>query len=221
MSQLNSITFGVKVSIKIYWSNIRNYGLPNELKEILYDRNIITSSLASKLPTFNYASFYQTFYIGASDCLKDLSELHCYSDICPQFFYQSSQICHNIQLFDITFTKVISNGLKDLISVQQNLKNLQIFLPYDCDDSISYIIVTSLKTISNTVIILCNHYIPLSFISKFINLQELIFRFLSYNKSPFEEFNELQYIKFSKLQYLEFNNVYPRNELLINFLEEI
>ncbi|GBC52461.2 hypothetical protein GLOIN_2v1531010 [Rhizophagus irregularis DAOM 181602=DAOM 197198] len=153
MSQLNSITFGVKVSIKIYRSNIRNYGtlnscLPNELKEILYDRNIITSSLASKLPTFNYASFckilsickfncelkqffneqqsiyfsskfgpifmylYQTFYIGASDCLKDLSELHCYSDICPQFFYQSSQICHNIQLFDITFTKVISNGLK-------------------------------------------------------------------------------------------------------------
>ncbi|PKC63261.1 hypothetical protein RhiirA1_464017 [Rhizophagus irregularis] len=277
-----------EVSVRIYWNIIRNYNtlitcLPNESKEILYEKKIITLSLASKLPMFNYASFCKilsidkfnnnleqflkeqtsiptqnleqilhmfsqeifkylmkissirklgltycsslspnitfTSYIGARDCLKDLSELYCYSNICPQFFYQLSEICHNIQLFDITFKNVISNGLTDLISVQQNLKNLQIFQSYDCND-LTTDIITSFKKISNTVIILYiyggEHYIPLSFISKFINLQEIIFTF--YNNEPFEDFNELQYIKFSKLQYLEFRDSYPRNELLINFL---
>ena len=55
-----------------------------------------------------------------SDCLKNLSELYCNSDVDPEFFYQLSQICRNIQSLNIEFKKVISNGLADLISVQQN-----------------------------------------------------------------------------------------------------
>src|ERR1043166_4368238 len=38
-----------------------------------------------------------TFYPGAGDCLKHLSKLSCHSDIHSEFFYQLSQICHNIQ----------------------------------------------------------------------------------------------------------------------------
>ena len=48
-----------------------------------------------------------TSYPGARDCLKDLSELYCYSDICPEFFYQLSQICHNISLLDIKNFKML------------------------------------------------------------------------------------------------------------------
>src|SRR6185437_517901 len=61
---------------------------------------------------------------GASDCLKDLSELCCDSNICDEFFYQLSQICHNIKMLYISFEKIISNRLVNLLSAQQNLKNL-------------------------------------------------------------------------------------------------
>ena len=44
-----------------------------------------------------------------SDCLKNLSELHCNSDVYPEFFYQLSQICRNIQSLRIQFVKIISN----------------------------------------------------------------------------------------------------------------
>ena len=51
-----------EVSVGILWRSIRNYGtliacLPNESKEILYKGGIITSTLTSKPPMFNYASF--------------------------------------------------------------------------------------------------------------------------------------------------------------------
>jgi len=75
-----------------------------------------------------------TSYPGARACLKDLSELYRGSDICPEFFYQLSKICHNIQVLRVTYQKVISNGLADLISTQQNLKYLCIFQFYDCEN---------------------------------------------------------------------------------------
>src|ERR1043165_7835891 len=38
---------------------------------------------------------------GARDCLRNLSELRCNSDIRSELFYELSQICGNIQLLDI------------------------------------------------------------------------------------------------------------------------
>ena len=51
-----------EVSVRILWRSIRNYStliacLPNESKEILYKNEIIFSTLTSKPPIFNYASF--------------------------------------------------------------------------------------------------------------------------------------------------------------------
>src|SRR5437762_762 len=51
-----------KISVRILWRSIRNYNtliacLPNESKEILYKNKIIFSTLTSKPPIFNYASF--------------------------------------------------------------------------------------------------------------------------------------------------------------------
>ncbi|GBB99555.1 hypothetical protein RclHR1_03560010 [Rhizophagus clarus] len=60
----------------------------------------------------------------AKDCLKNLSELSCSSHFNSNFFLQLSKICYNIESLDIVVEKVISNGLKDLIFSQNNLKSL-------------------------------------------------------------------------------------------------
>src|SRR5438552_1792482 len=56
--------------------------------------------------------------------LKNLSKLSLRSNIYPEFFYQLYQICHNIKTLRIEFMTSIPNELKDLISVQKNLKHL-------------------------------------------------------------------------------------------------
>ncbi|PKC03127.1 hypothetical protein RhiirA5_424232 [Rhizophagus irregularis] len=161
-------------------------------------------------------------YPGAINCLKDLTELSCRSDIYPEFFYQLSQICHNIQHLDITFKEVISNGLSDLISVQKNLKYLDIMQYYECRDLTN--IIPSLKKLPNTLIKfeLYGYIIPLSFITKFTNLQELVLLYscdFDESNDPFEDFNELQHVTFSQLQILRFEDASPKTDLLIKFLE--
>ncbi|RIA93466.1 hypothetical protein C1645_819317 [Glomus cerebriforme] len=68
------------------------------------------------------------YFTGAKNCLSDLTELNCSSDIYSEFFYQISQICHNIRFLNIYFVAVLSDGLTNLISLQNNLErfiNLQ------------------------------------------------------------------------------------------------
>src|SRR2546425_7717636 len=65
-----------------------------------------------------------TYLPGTKDCLRDLSGLCCSSNIRSEFFYQLSQICHNLQTLTIKFVSDVSNELKELISSQNNLKNL-------------------------------------------------------------------------------------------------
>ena len=56
-----------------------------------------------------------TYFPGAKDCLKDLSELRCSSNI---HLGQLSQICHNLQSLNIDIESEVSSGLKELISSQ-------------------------------------------------------------------------------------------------------
>ncbi len=56
-------------------------------------------------------------YLGARDCLKNLSEFHCYSNICSEFFYQLSQICHNIQLLRVKFMKYYFKWIRRLNNI--------------------------------------------------------------------------------------------------------
>src|ERR1043165_294992 len=90
-----------------------------------------------------------TLYLGAGDCLRHLSKLSCRSDIYPEFFYQLSQICHNIQSLKINFEEIISNGLTDLISAQKNMKHLDL-TQYSYEDLT--FIIPSLTKHSNTLI---------------------------------------------------------------------
>ncbi|PKY39886.1 hypothetical protein RhiirA4_529217 [Rhizophagus irregularis] len=86
---------------------------------------------------------------------------------------------------------------------------------YDEDKNISLLI----KNLPNTLINLNLYgynYISLSFISKFINLQELI---ISIYNGDVLGFEELQNIIFPKLQILNFKRECPKYEEFIKFLE--
>jgi hypothetical protein len=280
-------------SVKFLWKdvwdyNISNYDtliacLPIESKEILYNNGIIDSTLDSKPPVFNYASFckvlsinkiynmvgellkskkhiisrnlddktfivaqeiYKLFmaqiyslteldfyktpskviltsYPGAKDCLKNLSELKCSSNISSKFFYQLSQICHNIQSLDITFEKVNSKGLLDLISVQKNLKCLSIKqqVQYSGDNRVNDIIPLLTTKHYNTLIKLIlsgNYDVSLLFVAGFKNLQELE---LSFDDNDFVDFDKLQYVTFPNLQILKIPYIFVSYDLLITFLK--
>src|SRR5581483_8258144 len=52
--------------------------------------------------TYHFNNFL-TIYPRANDCLKNLSELHCYSSRDSELIYQLSQICRNLLSLTITF----------------------------------------------------------------------------------------------------------------------
>ncbi|PKK67557.1 hypothetical protein RhiirC2_852072 [Rhizophagus irregularis] len=154
----------------------------------------------------------------AKFCLRNLTRLCCDSDSPPKFFYQLSQICHNIQSIIIDFADVISNGLADLISSQNNLKCITLISSYyDENDEIKAIIPSSTKfSLTLTELTLHEYYIPLSFVALFKNLQKLFF---SFKYKPFDDFDQLQYVHFSQLKTLKFLYSHPKIEMLIIFLE--
>ncbi|RIA85048.1 hypothetical protein C1645_831368 [Glomus cerebriforme] len=228
----NYVSFCKFISIYDINYNIKRFlnkqqiDLTNNNIHILISQEIfklLMSQISSlkKLKINNLSLKQNTIFIsypGAKDCLKNLTELYCDSDIYPEFFYQLSQICHNIKTLYISINDIISDGLTDLISIQKNLKCLNIWQFYSRVELKNN---NLLSKIPNTLIKLNihegNHYIPLSFIAKFTNIQELM---LSFRKSDsFGDFKKLQYITFSKLQSLEFRHKCPKNELLIKFLE--
>jgi len=155
-------------------------------------------------------------YIGAVDCLRNLSELSCCSDVQSEFFYQLSQICYHIQTLRIQFKRVISNGLSDLISIQRNLKSLVIFNDSNCEN----LVISSLTKLPNTLIKLDidsgGFYLPLTFLTKFTNLRELVLSFYYHD----EYFKYLQHVTFPQLQILKFYYECPNHEYLIKFLEK-
>jgi hypothetical protein len=213
--------------------NYKKYIVAQEIYKFLMNK---ISSLRElyfySYPIINVPNVTFTSYPGAKECLKYLTKLSCRSDIYPEFFYQLSKICENLQTLSITFENVISNGLIDLISVQKNLKQL-VMSCYNGEDITN--IISSLTKLPNTIIKLdflynnglnnisnfiflptiTDKHLELSFITKFTNLQELILSF-DYN---FEYFKELQYASFPQLQVLKFNYSCPKYELLIKFLE--
>jgi hypothetical protein len=167
-----------------------------------------------QFPTTNFISLLE-----AKNCLKNLSELYCSSDISSEFFCQLSQISNNISLLDITFQHYISNGLADLISSQKNLKYFSMTIYYALKDNNQ--ILSLMTKLPNTLIKLNlfgrDNDISLSFINNFADLQELQLTF-DLNEN-FKNFEKLQYINFSQLQILKLKYALPKCEMLINFLE--
>jgi hypothetical protein len=224
---INQINYQVGLLLKNQQHNISSQNLNKNVHILLQE---IFKLYMKQITSLKELSFLQltsiTFYhyTGAKDCLKNLSKLFCRSDINTEFFYQLSKICNNIQYLTIDFKKtMVSNGLTELISVQQKLKYLDIILSYGSNKTSKDLtdITTLLTKFPNTLnkLILDGgiHFIPLSFITKFTNLQELLLLF--YSNKAFEDFKMLQYVTFSKLRILKIQYASPNYELLINFLE--
>ncbi|RIA87514.1 hypothetical protein C1645_877997, partial [Glomus cerebriforme] len=174
-----------------------------------------------------------TCFSGAINCLTDLSELHCISSLTSEFFYPLSKICHNIHSLTITLDGWIRNELKELISLQNNLKDLRLSV-LDRRNLIE--IIPILTKHSNTLTKLHfngSYYynnLSVSFISLFSNLQEIkfsrCFSIIYYRlenqeiqENLFEDFEKLQYVTFPKLQYLSIPFYCTNPEYIIKFLE--
>ncbi len=163
---------------------------------------------------------------GARDCLTNLSELTCNSNVQPEIFYQLSQICHNIQSLNIKFNnyanEAVLNRLKDLISSQNNLKSLS--LAYYGETNYWAEIIPSLKNHSDTLIKLNikgedNHW-PLTFIKDFKNLKELDLSFNYINIfESFGHLDDLQHFIFPHLKILNINFPTKVEDKVKKFLE--
>ncbi|RIA85967.1 hypothetical protein C1645_856976 [Glomus cerebriforme] len=155
------------------------------------------------------------FYPEAKVCLKNLTELQCVSNLSSEFFYQLSQVCHNISSLDILNEQFISKGLIDLTSAQKNLQSFgmtQYYKPTNLNSLIEKLSTSLIKLNLNE-----DNYISLLFIAKFTNLQELKLCY-SYMRN-FVDFEKLQYTIFPNLQILKIQRACPRFDLLIKFLE--
>ncbi len=84
---------------------------------------MVMNQISLKSLEFYYCSNISfTIYPGEIDCLRNLSELKCDSDVYPEFSCQISQVCHNLQSLELNIGDFILDELTDLISIQQNLK---------------------------------------------------------------------------------------------------
>ncbi len=234
---LNYVSFIKALSInsidQIIEDSLTNNEQINTSKSLDYSKYLIFQELfkafmnqISSLKSLDYRlGFIKivpfTYFPGAKDCLRDLSIFSCASDIYPEFFYQLSQVCHNIQSLTIEFGNNVSiNGLKELICLQNNLKNLTLSAYEDKDwtDIIPVLTTKHYDTLTKLHIHSDKENMSLSFIASFLNLQELVISNLN-DVSSFKEFNELQNVTFSKLQILKIPYESPRVEILMRFLE--
>ncbi|PKY48267.1 hypothetical protein RhiirA4_463822 [Rhizophagus irregularis] len=153
-------------------------------------------------------------------CLKDLTELRCSTNIASELFYQLSKISYNIKLISIDYNNEISNGLKELIYVQQNLKNFYITSRGSSGD-INYENITNslTKHINNlNKLKICGkkNEGPLPPINKFINLKEINLLFFKDDKLLKIIYQQINYIQ---LQILKLSFKSLQVDLLIKFLE--
>lgn len=137
----------------------------------------------------------------------------------PNFFIKY-QISCNIQTLSIENEELISDGLIDLISLQNGIKNLSLIQYFESTGWNE--IIPSLMKHSNSLIKLeiygiCGNYGSLSFITKFTNLQEIVITIDDLN--TLHGLDELQYTIFPQLSILKFRYKSPSTEVLTTFLE--
>ncbi|RIA80052.1 hypothetical protein C1645_839388 [Glomus cerebriforme] len=181
------------------------------LKEMIKMFNNQISSIKSLIYYDYYDMIIPFPYL--PDYYKNLLELRCNSNINSEFFYKLSQTCHNLKSLTIEFDNNVSNVIKDLISLQKNLKNLNLFV-YENNGWIN--LLPFLSKHSNTVTKLHfygnNYTLSLSFVASFLNLKDIKFSYID------ENFKDLQHVTFPNLQILKV--LYrSKSDYIINFLE--
>jgi hypothetical protein len=200
----------------------------NEINRIVYKviknrnglvANEIIKMFANKISLKKFTYCYDHYYpfnifFSCVPGARDLSELCCSSNLPSDFFNQLSQISHNLQSISILFNNDVSNELnelKELISLQNNLKNLTLSASRDHNWASIIPAITKLQLHGD------NGNLPFSFVSLFTNLKEIMFSFT--DRVDFEEFKKLQYVNFSKLEILKIPFECPKPEYVMKFLE--
>ena len=201
-SYIDKITLVKQEIFKMFMNQI-------SLKSLKFNDLICLSNISfSNIPFITYP--------GAIGCLRNLSELTCDTDIDSEFFCQMSQICHNLQSLKIIIRDIVSDGLTNLISFQQNLRYL--YLSNFSESGNWARIISSITKLADNLIKLYidggEHFISLSFIASFTNLQKL-----SLSSNHHEDFKTLQYVAFPQLQILKFKYQCPNHEYFNKFLE--
>ncbi len=217
----NYATFIKRISVDQINREIHDIGLDNDkcilLAQELFKMLMKQTSLKNLYLDFYYNMFNINFttYLGATDSLRDLSELICLSNISSKFFYQLSQICHSLKTLRVTIKNGITSELMELISVQRNLMNLWI-LNFDGKD-----LTGIMDQVSDNLIRFHlnagrnSHPTSLSFFSKFTKLRELVLS-IKYNSETFKIF---RHVIFSQLQVLKLISKYAKHDHLTKFLE--
>ncbi|GBB90421.1 hypothetical protein RclHR1_17380003 [Rhizophagus clarus] len=212
--------------IKMVYNVLRDMPSVNSLS--LQDRNCLVTNEIIKMfmnqtslkkLTYMYNYYHCNLSFPYIFGVRNLSELRCGTNITSDFYYQLSQTCHNLQSISIEFhSNEVSNELKELISLQSNLKNLTLLAYYDNGwESIIPTITKHPNTLTKLHLCSDDDNLSLSFVSLFSNLQEIIFSFLE--SADFEDFKMLQFAKFPNLQILKIPYYCPKPEYIMNFLE--
>ncbi|RIA78885.1 hypothetical protein C1645_842135 [Glomus cerebriforme] len=222
--------FETQNSITSINSRDRNYMVAQELLKMfmkkisslkkLTDEKIIYYYHDDNDNNFDYGkmtNFLNSFE--ARDCLQNLSELRCSSNLDPDFCYQLSQICKNIKSITIEFKYSILHGISHLIFSQNGLKSLTFIQHSYYNYSSNYQIIQDILTKhSNTLTKLdLNGEWPLSILTKFPNLQVLSLSF-----SDGLDLKTLQFVSLLQLRILNMKLGYFKTEsitFLIKFLE--
>ncbi|CAG8657768.1 13131_t:CDS:1, partial [Funneliformis mosseae] len=175
---------------------------------------------------YNYATLAPniqfTLFPGAKDCLTNLTVFSCYSDICPEFFYQLASICQRIRSLTINFRNNISDGLKELISFQKNLKYLKLSAGKCGEKGWTDIIPAITKhrdTLTSLQIDAFRVEMPLSIVTVFTNLQELIISCFRTSQVYSKVSYELQRANYPNLRILRIPFQCPSTETLTKLLE--
>jgi hypothetical protein len=202
-----------ELSININSLNDKKCLITNEIIKMFANQ---VSSLKILIYIYRLNHFSFTYFPGA----RNLSELYCKSNLPSNFFYQLSQVCNSLQSISIEFGVSVSNELKELISLQNNLKNITLILFEAKFASIIPFLTKNSNTITKLHIFCDNdEYLPLSFISLLQNLQEITFSSYFLDMCYFKDFEKLQYTHFPKLQNLNILSGCLKPEYIIKFLE--
>ena len=217
----NYISFGKVLSIDAISQTIENSNQVNNTYLMLQELLKAFMNQISSLKALRYSREFQGIsfinFPGAKDCLTDLSAFDCYSDTCSNFFHQLSQICYNIQTLIIIIENCISNGLKELISLQNNLKHLELIIfGYEGWTDIIPALTKHYNTLKKLYIQVNGRNGSLSFITAFKNLQELVIATSRIN--IFHEI-EFQNVIFSNLQVLNVPYGNLVDDVFTKFLE--
>jgi hypothetical protein len=206
--------FKDKPSINSLSLKDKNHLITNEIIKMFANQIYSLKKLSCYHHYFRTHNFSFPCFPGA----KDLSELYCCSCLPSNFFHQLSQICHNLQTLSIHFHNYnTSNELKELISLQNNLKNLELSTYKGSWANIIPVLTKHSHTITKLRLYGDSSDLPFSFVSLFTNLQEFIFSFIE--GTHFEDFKMLQYVNYSKLHTLKIPYQCPRPEYVMKFLE--